>query len=359
MSHPGAAASKPRVMNKKLSIHDIARQLKVSAATVSYVLNGKAEEKRISKALEKKIIDYADKQGYRPNMLAKSLRTGKSKVIAMLVEGIDDPFFSSISRIVEKGVSNLGYKIFFASTENDPRIARELIGAFRGAQVEGYIIAPPPGIEKTILSLMNEGIPVILFDRYYPKLKTLNVVVDNLGGAYQAVRHFMDAGYSHIGLVTLVSSQVQMVERLKGYKKALSEHARPSRVLKISFDLRREQRKMTSMIKEFIRKNPELDAILFATNYLAISGLEAINELKLSIPGDIAVIGFDDNTHFSLFKPAVTAVAQPVQRLSEEVVAQLMNSLNAQPANHKTRTIRLPTELVVRQSSHPVAGRVK
>lgn len=340
-------------MNKKISIHDLARQLKVSAATVSYVLNGKAEEKRISKTLEKRIIEYADKQGYRPNMVAKSLRTGKSKVIAMLVEGIDDPFFSSISRIVEKIMSSSGYKIFFASTENDPKVTRELIGAFRGAQVDGYIIAPPPGIEKTILSLMQEGIPVILFDRFYPRMDTCNVVVDNFGGAYGAVCHFLEAGYSNIGFVTLASSQIQMTERLRGYQKALRQHSLAPHVLKVSYALRKEKEQMTLKIKEFISQNPELDAILFATNYLAISGLEAINEMNLFIPADIAVIGFDDNTHFSLFRPAVTAVAQPVQGLSEEVVKQLMLKLNGEAANQELKTIRLPTELIVRHSSRP------
>jgi LacI family transcriptional regulator len=113
---------------------------------------------------------------------------------------------------------------------------------------------------------------------------------------------------------------------------------------------------MTLKIKEFISQNPELDAILFATNYLAISGLEAINEMNLFIPADIAVIGFDDNTHFSLFRPAVTAVAQPVQGLSEEVVKQLMLKLNGEEVNQELKTIRLPTELIVRHSSHPDPG---
>src|SRR5262249_22152936 len=161
------------------SIHDIAKQLNVSAATISFVLNGKATEKRISEEMEQRILKHVKQSGYRPNRVAKSLRTGKSKIIGMLVEGIADPFFSAIARNVEEQAYKLDYKIFYASTENEPRIARDIIGAFRDTQVDGYIIVPPPGIEEDIQDLINDNLPVVLFDRYFPGLSTCNIVVDN------------------------------------------------------------------------------------------------------------------------------------------------------------------------------------
>ena len=133
-------------MKKKVSIHDIAKQLNVSAATVSFVLNGKATEKRISGEMEQRILKHVKQLGYRPNRVAKSLRTGKSKIIGMLVEGIADPFFAAIARNVEEQAYKLDYKIFYASTENETRIAKEILGAFRDTQVDGYIIVPPPGL---------------------------------------------------------------------------------------------------------------------------------------------------------------------------------------------------------------------
>src|SRR5882757_10164198 len=174
---------------KKISIHDIARHLNVSSATVSFVLNGKAAEKRISSALEKKVLKFVQKSGYRPNRVAKSLRTGKSKIIGMLVEGISDPFFSSIARIIEERALQHGYKIFYSSTNNDAAITKEIIRVYRDTQVDGYIIAPPPGIEEDIRELMADEFPVVLFDRYFPDLATHNIVVDNFSGSYQAVEH--------------------------------------------------------------------------------------------------------------------------------------------------------------------------
>ncbi|HJT74681.1 MAG TPA: substrate-binding domain-containing protein [Chitinophaga sp.] len=338
-------------MKKKISIHDIAKEMKVSSATVSYVLNGKAAEKRISKEMEKKILDYARKLSYRPNRIAKSLRTGKSRIIGMLVEGISDPFFASIARIVEKLAGEQDYRIFYASTENDAGIARNLIRAFRDAQVDGYIIAPPPGIEEDIKELMEDGFPVILFDRYFPGLPTCNVVVNNYDGAWQAIQHFLEQGYKEIGFVTLSSAQTQMRDRLNGYTSAMQERDLTPCVLKVPFEEKTTPGKMTDNIRRFLIDNPKLEAVLFATNYLATAGLEAINSLQLKIPGNLAVIGFDDNTHFSLFTPAITALAQPVTEISEQVIRLLMACMATAPEPPPRSTVVLPTTLIIRESS--------
>jgi LacI family transcriptional regulator len=338
-------------LKKKVSIHDIAKQLNVSAATVSFVLNGKATEKRISEEMEQKILKHVKELGYRPNRIAKSLRTGKSKIIGMLVEGIADPFFSAIARIIEEQAYKLDYKIFYASTENDARIARDIIGAFRDTQVDGYIIVPPAGIEEDIQALMDDNFPVVLFDRYFPGLATCNIVVDNFDGVYQAMRHFVRYDYKNIGFVTIHSTQTQMRDRLSAYHHAATESGIAPLVKMIAFDGKLNQDKITHEIKLFLQQHPQIDAILFATNYLAISGLEAIKHLGRSVPGDIAVIGFDDNTHFSLFSPSITAVAQPIREISEHVMHQLMACLTGNEKTPEKKTTVLQTKLIIRESS--------
>lgn len=334
---------------KKISIHDLARELNVSSATVSFVLNGKAAEKRISSAVEKRVLKYAQKSGYRPNRVAKSLRTGKSKIIGMLVEGISDPFFASIARIIEEKAHQHDYKIFYSSTSNDTAITRELIKVYRDTQVDGYIIAPPPGIEDDIKALMEDSFPVVLFDRYFPELITNNVVVDNYFGSLMAIRHFLEGGYRNIGFVTLDSTQTQMKDRLEGYLKAVKENKLNKYILKVPFGI--DQVVIREKVKSFLLKNDSLDAVLFATNYLAIGGLEAISDLKLDIPENIGVIGFDDNTHFSFFSPSITAVAQPVRAISDEVIRTLIACLSSGGKALAKDTIVLPTQLIVRESS--------
>jgi LacI family transcriptional regulator len=341
-------------LKKKRSIHDLARELNLSATTISFVLNGKAEEKRISGDVVKKVNAHVKRTGYQPNQVAKSLRTGKTKIIGMLVEDIADPFFSSIARVVEENLYKLGYKIFHSSTDNKTERAKELLRIFRERQVDGYIIAPSPGIEEDIEWLVKEGKPVVLFDRYFPKIKTKNIVIDNEGGAFKAVMHLVANGYSKIAFVTLDSDQVQMKDRLKGYNKAIVSKKLQKQVLQIGYsEYKNDPLSVSVRVREYLNKNNMLDAVLFATNYLAVSGLQAIKELGLSIPEDLAVVGFDDNTHFSLFSPSVTAVAQPVGDISSLTVKELIDALGAEEKQEKIKpgTIVLDTELIVRESS--------
>lgn len=339
-------------MKKKISIHDIAKTLKVSATTISFVLNGKAEEKRISEDVKKKVLEYVMQVGYRPNQIAKSLRTGKTNIIGMLVEDISDPFFSSISRGIESIAYKHDYKIFFASTENDTEKTKALIKVFRERQVDGYIIAPPPGIEDDIKALMDDNVPVILFDRYLPSLTTSTVIIDNFSGAYHAVKHLEENGFSNIAFITLESEQTQMQARLQGYVRAIEESQKDPIIKKLPYKLSHDL-SAEKLVQDFIEKHDRIDAIIFATNYLAINGLKAIRNLNLSIPDDLAVVGFDDNTHFYLFTPSVTAVAQPIEEIAEEVVKQLLDALCDEKENRKRRTVTLPVKLIERNSSMP------
>jgi LacI family transcriptional regulator len=335
-------------LKKKLSIHDIARELKVSATTISFVLNGATSGKKVSEPVRKKILAYVESIGYKPNPTAQTLRTGKSKIIGMLVEDISDPFFSSISRIIEDNLYELGYKIFHSSTDNNTARAKDALRMFRERQVDGYIIAPSPGIEGDIRHILNnEGKPVVLFDRFFPDLETINVVTDNEGGIYTATKHLVENGFSNVAFVTLHSEQNQMSGRLQGYIKAMHENNLQQFVLKLPYNT--DPKELTRLIRSFIETNNGINAILFATNYLAVSGLKAISELNLKIPENIGVTGFDDNTYFALFSPSITAVAQPLEDIAMQIVQQLIEALTGQEIKRKT-TI-LPAELIVRESS--------
>lgn len=336
-------------MKKKISIHDLAKQLNVSATTISFVLNGKAEENRIRQDLADRILAYVKEVGYRPNLTAKSLRTGKSKLIGMLVEGISDPFFSSIARIVEEEAYKLGYKLFYASTDNDKEKAIALIRAFRERQVDGYIIAPPPGIEDEIQSLKEERLPVILFDRFLPTVSTTNVVINNLKGAIDATAHLINNGYSTIAMITLDSDQSQMMERYNGYLEALKATRQKPLLLKVKYSLTED--KYIELISDFINSNPTIDAVFFATNYLAVAGLKAIKNNNLSIPKNLAVISFDDETLFEMYVPTITAVAQPIQKISHAIIKELVQRLSNLSDTDKNETIVLEPELIIRGSS--------
>jgi LacI family transcriptional regulator len=336
-------------MQKKISIKDIAAKLKISITTVSFILNGKSKEKGISDGLAERVLKYVQETGYRPHHLAQSLRTGRTKIICLLVESIDDPFFSAIAAHLEEVASQYGYKIIYGSTKNEVSKSRELIQLFKDRQVDGFIITPSEDLENDIISLKNDNIPLVLVDRYYSTIDTDWVVIDNFQSTYNAVSYFARQNYKQIAFVTLESSQTQMLDRLNGYKKAVEEAYMKPLVCKI--DYAKVEQTGASTIMELLSEHPEIDSLFFATSYLALKGIGVINELNKSVSTDYGVIAFDDHTAFKLFRPTITAVAQPVGELSKQVFELLMEQIDQPSETRKFKHIVVPAELIVRNSS--------
>lgn len=331
----------------KLSIKDIAQQCNTSITTVSFVLNGRAEEKRISKELKERILKTIEDTGYKQNQFARGMRTGKTNIIGLIIEDISNAFFSGVARIIEENAYKRGYKIIYCSTDDNTEKTKELIKLFVERNLDGYIITPPKGLEDEIQSLINQKIPVVLFDRYFPGLETDYVVVDNFNGAKKAVQHLFDAGFVNIGLITTTSDLTQMQERLDGYEEAIAENGKKPKILKIPFDNSAEQNIET--ISSYLKKNKDLDAIFFSTNYLAFRGLEAINELKIKIPEDIAIVAFDDQEFFKIYNPSITAVSQPIKDISIKLIDILLQKMES--IDKPIEKVILPTNLIIRNSS--------
>jgi len=337
------------MIEKKLSIVDIANKLNISKTTVSFILNGRAKEKRISEELVEKVLKFVEEVGYKPNSLAKSLRTGKSNIIGLMVENIADHFFSNIARYIEDRAYKNGYRIIYCSTDNDAAKTKELIAMFRDRHVDGYIIAPPPGVENDIAALIKDELPVVLFDRYFPDVESSYVVIDNLEATYNATRYLIEQGYKNIAFITFESQQTQLQARMEGYNKALKEHKMQPHIKELVFN--EDAQSIIEPITEFIKENKNFDAVLFGTNRIGVCGLKVLNEQGVKIPADVAVISFDDYEVFELHSPPVTAIAQPIEAIADKLITILLNELNTPAANRKNEQVVLKSELRVRGSS--------
>jgi LacI family transcriptional regulator len=336
-------------LKKKLSIVDIANSLNISKTTVSFILNGRAREKRISEELVERVLKYVKEVGYKPNSLAKSLRTGKSNIIGLLVQDISNHFFATIARQIEDRAYKNGYKIIYSSTDNDTQKTQELIAMFRDRHVDGYIIVPPEGIEEDISSLIKDGLPVVLFDRYLPGVETDYVVVDNLFSTYNATRYLIDKGYKNIAFISFNNKQTQMAERLSGYQKAIAESTLKTSIKEVDFY--QDEKLMTEPILAFLNEHPEIDAILFGNNHLGTCGLKVLRNLGKRVPEDIALISFDDYEVFELCNPPVTAIAQPIDAIADKVITILLNRLNVPAENDAKQQMVLRTDLRIRKST--------
>ncbi|OGX89719.1 LacI family DNA-binding transcriptional regulator [Hymenobacter coccineus] len=338
-------------MKKKILIHDVANHLDVSIATVSLVLNGKAKEKRISDELAERVLRYVEEVGYKPNQLAKSLRTGKTNVIGLVVEDISNPFFATVAALIEQKALARGYHIIYCSTNDDAAKTRDLLSVFQARHVDGYILALPAGVEEEVRALVRSGKPLVLFDRLLPGLLTNAVVVDGASGMYDATRHLLGQGYTNIALVTARAGQLQMASRAQGYAQALRERGLPELVQEIAFPQVPEH--ILQEMETFFAAHPACHAVIFATNYLGVYGLEALGRLGRRIPAEMAVVSFDDNDLFRLYSPPITVVAQPMEAMAEESISVLLAALESPNTEGTGRMVQLQLapQLVVRGSS--------
>ncbi len=335
-------------MKKKvLSIIDIAKQLHLSQSTVSFILNGKSKERRISVETTQKVLKFIEQVGYKPNLLARSFRTGKTNIIGLMVENISNPFFARLAGLIEENAYKNGYKILYCSTENEPAKARELMQLFKDRHIDGYIITPTEGIKDDIDKLVNAGAPVILFDRYFEGGNHDYVLLDNFQSAYNAVQHLVDQGFREIGFITINSLQSQMQDRLHGYEKATDNNDLKHYVKEVGFNMSDDN--VVEHIVDFLARKTKLDAVIFSTNYLGVNGLKAIKKMGLAIPKDIAVMSFDDNVVFELHTPTITAIEQPIEAMSVQLINILLDKLTSKNViNHK---VTVPGKLVIREST--------
>jgi LacI family transcriptional regulator len=332
---------------KTYTLVDLAKKLNVSATSISFILNGKAEEKRISADLKEKVLRFVEEVNYKPNLLARSFRTGKTNIIGLMVEDISNSFFSKLARLIEEKANQYGYKILYGSTGNVPDKAKELTQMFIDRRLDGYIIAPTEGIRDEIDQLVNSRVPLVLFDRHYESSQHDYVVLDNYQCAFNAVKHLVDNGFKEIGFVTINSVQQQMQQRLAGYQAAIEAYGLKPYIKLMAYNL--EDAKKCKLIVDFLKKSKQLDAVFFSTNYLSINGLRAIKELGLAIPKDLGVLSFDDHVAFELHNPTITAIAQPIDQMADQLIKILLAklSVNEEPLHQ----ITLPGTLISRNSS--------
>jgi LacI family transcriptional regulator len=336
-------------VEKKISIIEVAKRLDVSPTTVSFILNGRSKEKRISDEIRDKVLKFVEEIGYKPNSLARSLRTGKTNTIALMVESISDPFFGHIARNIEEKAYKSGYKILYSSTGNNTEKTKEFLKMYEERHVDAYIIAAPEGIEGELQAIIDSGKPVLLFDRYLKDLKTDTILVDNYQSTAKAVEELIQSGFKNIAFITLDSLQSQMNDRLLGYEETLKKHKLPQYLKEISYDFPPE--KVTAHIEAFLQRRGEIDAVVFATNYLCVYGLKAIEKLGLIIPKDLGIVVFDDQDLFELYKPQITAIAQPIEEIANQIISLLLNKLNNPVKTKKIQTIILNAEMIIRGSS--------
>jgi len=340
---------------KKVSISDIARKAGVSVSTVSFVMNDKAVKMRISREVIEKVENIAREMGYRPNQLARGLRTGKTKTIGLIVENISNAFFATLAKTIEDEAKKYDYKVVYCSTDNDEEKARDLISLLSQRQVDGYIITPTPHLAEDISRLQAENKPVVLIDRYFPQHDEIPaVLVDNYEGVAKGMEYLIKKGYRQIAYVSIEADMAHMKDRLRAYYDVLGRHGIgvEERLVKIvAYNSDRET--ALKEIKALLGGSAgELDAVFFLTNYLGVLGIEAIKDLEIKVPEQLAVLCFDDNDIFRLYNPTISVIRQPIEAIGQQAMFALIERLkHSGPGVYpENGPVKLIADLVARQS---------
>ena len=338
---------------KKTSLNDIAKHLGVSKTLVSFVLNGRGKEFRISDEICQKVIDTAKEMNYRPNRIAQGLRTGKTNTIGLIIADIANPFFGKLGREIEQEAALYGYSVIFCSSDENPEKSGQQIAMLQQSQVDGFIISPPMNSESQIRALSKGHTPFVLIDRYFPEIDCNYIVVDNFEAAYQATNHLIKLGRKKIANITVNLDLVNMKERTEGYKKALTDHSiaideNLVKVLPFSHD----NKDVSNAIFELVGQKSDMkaDAILFSTSKLGLNGIECISNLGLKIPDDVALVSFDNADAYKICVSPVTVVAQPLQEIGKKAVDILIEKINFPEEATKFQHYTLKTEFIVRKS---------
>ncbi|MEO5683141.1 MAG: substrate-binding domain-containing protein [Chitinophagaceae bacterium] len=340
-------------MNKKVSLKDIAAAVGVSTALVSYVLNNK-KEGRINKVVAEKIRTTALAMNYRTNQIARSLKTNKTYTIGLILADISNPFSAALARIIEDAADKYNYTVIFGSSDENPEKYRKILDALVNRQADGLILSPPEHAEPQITDLLQQQIPFVLIDRYFPGVETNYIVLDNYKAAFEATQHLVNYGHKRIGMINYASSLFHLAERSRGYLAALTRN-------KIIFRSDYLQQVNATTIKEetekavhslLYRKEPA-DALLFGSNVIAMHAVKYINEKKISVPKDVALVCFDETDAFDLFYAPLTCIRQPIKEMGQLAVKMLLENIDDNSV--KIKQVSLDGELIIRPSTIPGA----
>ncbi|MFT4094301.1 MAG: LacI family DNA-binding transcriptional regulator [Niabella sp.] len=335
-------------MAKRVSLKDIAEKVGVSVALVSYVLNDRFKN-RISKTVADKIRKAAEELDYRPNQIARSLKTSKTFTIGLIVADIANPFSSMLARIIEDEAAVYGYTVISGSSDEDLGKFKKLIDAFMKRQVDGLIILPPEGAEPQLLDLIRTKKPFVIADRYFREIEANCVNVDNIKAAYDAVTQFVNNGKRRIAMMGYETRLQHLNDRIEGYRNALNTAG-------ILFDeqllkkvhIKNDPEEITAAAAALLSSEMGIDALLFGSNRIAVHALKYIRDNNIHVPEDIQLIGFDETEVFDFFLPQISFVKQPMQQLGQKATALLMQSM----AGNETREkIFIPAELIIRASA--------
>ena len=341
-----------KLKSETLTLKDIAKALNLSVATVSKAVRDSHE---ISDATKKLVNDYASAHHYRPNLMAQMLRHKNGRSIGVIIGAIPNSFFSDVLNGMESITYQKDYHIIITQSLESVEREQKNLEHLTWRAVDGLLVSL--SAETTSVDHFKEvhesGIPIVFYDRVTDEIKTHQVVSDNIGGTYKGTMHLIKNGYTRIAHITSSKELSITKERLLGYEKALKEQGIPINPDYIKYCKHggKETCEIETAIDDLLKMKQRPDAIITASDRITIGALAILKKKKISIPKQMAMVGYSNFHSPEIFNPELTTLSQSafeMGRAAAELLIKLIES-KRQPAKFEKRV--LPMELVVRESS--------
>lgn len=327
-----------------VTIREVAALAEVSPATVSRVLNA---DHRVAPELHDRVIEAAQRLGYRPNGQARSLRTKATKVLGLIISDIQNPFFTALVRGVEDAASERDYSVVLANADEDLAKERRYLEVTAAERMAGVILSPASTRNTSVDLLTERGIPVVVIDRRIRRAEVDSVTVNNQKAARDAVTHLIERGCRRIGIVTGPPDISTASDRLAGYRAALRAAGLPvDPELVMRGDFRIDSGRAST--HALFRRSSPPDALFVTNNLMLVGALGALAEADIEFPRDVLVAGFDAMGWAGL-TPPLTLVEQPTYEIGRRA-AELVLRRGA-GEDFPIQRVVLPATLRIRRSS--------
>lgn len=328
----------------KVSIKDVAREAGVSHATVSRALRGSP---LISPPTTERVRAMAARMGYSVNAVARSLVTGKTHTIGVVVTSIADPFVGGVTAGIEAFANEHGYSTILTTCHADPEIEKRMVASLRERAVDGILVTSSRVGQEYLTLNPDMKVPIVLLNNQRPGDYAFSVTIDNVGSARRAVEHLLSLGHRRIAYIGHSSGYASERDRRQGYELALTSAGLPvDPTYILPADSSPESGAACARVLHARDQRPT--AIFCYNDITALGVLAYSREHGLSVPADWSVVGFDDLFLSQHLFPPLTTVHQPMQEMGRVAAEVLLGLINGEETQAR---VEMPGELVVRQST--------
>lgn len=338
-------------MDKKTSvtIHDIARELNISASTVSRALNNNP---RISQATKDKIKALALKLGYQPNIIASNLRNQKTNTIGIVVPLINRHFFSTFISGVEDVAFEAGYNVIISQSNDLFEKEKQIVHSLFSNRVDGMIVSLSMQTQQFdhFQLFSKKNIPLVFFDRVAPQLDADKIIVDDFACGFKATQHLIDQGFKRIAHLAGPTALNTYKARMEGYRSALEKNNLPVNDELIIFN-RLTRMDGQQAIKQLLALDTPPDAVFCGNDTSALSIIVYLKSIGIRVPEDFGIVGFSNEPFSEVVTPSISTIKQPAQEMGQKAAELLIFEIEHKENPRKYQTITMPTELIVRESS--------